>query len=149
MSGIELTKAEKTILNKGLKFVPHKPQNKFQTSIDVQKYVRKLNIKRYFLTIPRGTNAVHRDKSSGTSLRNASIFNPPGKSAPSIGAFKDLVLQDLQEVAFKNRKKQQSIVTEGIKSLCDRKNLIIRPADKGGGTMLLRKQDYLEEIRNL
>lgn len=35
------------------------------------------------------------------------------------------------------------------KSLCEINYLIIRLADKGGGTVLLRKQDYLEEMENL
>lgn len=143
LSGIEFTKAEKIILNKGLKFVPYKPLNKFQTFIDVQKYVRKLNIKRHFLSIPKGTSIVNRVKPSGTGLRNASTFNPPRNPAPTIVVFKDLVLQDLQKVVFKNYKKQQSIATDSIKTLCERKDLIIRPRYRGRGTVLLKKNKII------
>lgn len=77
----------------------------------------------------------------GTGLRNASLFNPPVKPAPSISVFKEFVLQALQRVQFK--KEYQKDIHEGIESLCKRKNQIIHPADKGGGIVLLKKkQDY-------
>lgn len=62
-------------------------------------------------------------------MRNASLFNPPGKPAPSITVFKELVLCDLQQIKFK--RECQKDINEGIASLCERKNVIIRPADKG------------------
>lgn len=52
-------------------------------------------------------------------------------------------------MGFKNHEKKQSIVNEGIKSLYERKDPIIHPADKGGGTVVLKKQDYLEEMKNV
>lgn len=45
LRGVVLTDSEKFILSKGLIFAPKKPLNKFQTFIDVQKYMRKLSIK--------------------------------------------------------------------------------------------------------
>lgn len=116
--------------------------------IEVQKYVRKLSIKLYFLSNPitRDGNQYAGGNARGTGLRNASLFNLPGKPAPSTTMFKELVLHDLQ-VQFK--KEHQKDINEGIASLCERKNLIIRPADKGGGIVLLKEQDYLDEMEHL
>lgn len=73
--------SEKVVLNKGLKYVPAKQLNKFSTFIDIQKYVRKLNIQRYFLSNPTrpslpesASSVVH----SGFS--NHSLFNPSGST---------------------------------------------------------------------
>lgn len=34
----------------------------------------------------------------------------------------------------------------GLKSLCDRKDLVVRPADKGGGIVMMDKSDYVTEM---
>lgn len=80
-------------------------------------------------------------------MRNASLFNPPGNPAPNISVFKELVIQDLQRVHFK--KEHQKDIHENVESLCQKKNVIIYTVDKGGGTVLLNKPDYLDEMDNL
>lgn len=47
------------------------------------------------------------------------------------------------------KKEHQKDIHDGIESLCERINLIIRPADKGGGIVLLKKQNYLDEMDHL
>lgn len=37
----------------------------------------------------------------------------------------------------------------GLNSLCENKNLVIRPADKGGGIIVLDKKDYLAEMSKI
>lgn len=97
ISGEELTRSETLTLNQGLTYAPRKPLNKFQMFLDMQKYIRKLSIKRYFLSNPniRNHSQTGSQISKGTGLKNASLFNPPGKLAPNLVVFKDLVLQDL------------------------------------------------------
>lgn len=78
LSGEELTRAEKLTLNQGLKYAPRKPLNKFQMFLDVQKYIRKLSIKRYFVSNPITRNHCQTGSQTpkGTGLRNVSLFNP-------------------------------------------------------------------------
>lgn len=52
--------------------------------------------------------------------------------APSIKVFRDLVLKDLDELPLKRTYFDPNIKI-GLKSLCEQKDLVIRPADKGGG----------------
>lgn len=86
LSGEELTKSDKLTLNQGLKYAPRKPLNTFQIFLDVQKYTRKLSIKRYFLTNPIMRNYTQAEKENlgGMGLRNASLFNPHGKPASRV-----------------------------------------------------------------
>lgn len=50
LSKVKLTQKETNILNAGLKSTSTKPMNKFNIYIDIHKYVRKLNIKKHFLS---------------------------------------------------------------------------------------------------
>lgn len=52
LSSKTLSDLEISLLNKGFKFAPPKKLNKFQTYIDVHRYVRKINIKQHFALAP-------------------------------------------------------------------------------------------------
>lgn len=77
------------VLNHGLKFAPSRPLSKFEVFMDIQKYVCKLNIQRYLITYPTRNVMVASDGYKHSSLSNASLFNPPGNMAPSLGVFRD------------------------------------------------------------
>lgn len=47
VSGIEFTEAEIKFLDSGLKFAPDQPYKEFKAYIDLQRFVRELNIKKY------------------------------------------------------------------------------------------------------
>lgn len=82
-----------------------------------------------------------------TRLSNASIFNPPGALNPNLAVFKELMIKDLQDFEIKNR--PDTYARDSVRTLCENKNLIIRPADKVGGIVLLDKSDYQQEMNNL
>lgn len=52
LSGVELDHKELNILNLGLKCAPKKMMNKFEVYIDTHKFIRSMNIKKYFLSHP-------------------------------------------------------------------------------------------------
>lgn len=83
------------------------------------------------------------DVFSHSGLHNASLFNPPGVLAPSIKTFKDVVLRDLDLLPSKRTRSDRDMV-KGLNSLCENKEIVIRPADKGGG-----KKDYLIEMSRI
>lgn len=123
--------------------------NKFDVFVDVQKYIRKLSIKRHFLSKAADRNFIsyHDTSYVHTNLRNASTFNPPLANNNKVNLFRDLVLKELEEKKLPPRQYMDGM--EGVKTLCENKNLIIRPADKGGGIVLLNKSAYIEEMNNL
>ena len=146
MSTKVFTQDELSVLDKGLKFAPPKRLDKFGTFIDIQKYIRKINIQRYLITNPIRNEP--RAATSGTvhsGLRNPSLFNPSVPAAAAVNIFKDLVLKDLAEIPDR-RNSHHPVSSVGFKSLCQNKDIIIRPADKGGGIVILDKPDYETEM---
>lgn len=99
LSKTTLTQEETFVLNKGLKCVPPKQMNRFNTFIDIHKYIRRINIQRYILSNPISVKtAVDIGHIRHSGLSNASVFNPPGTLSPSINVFRDLVLKDLEKL---------------------------------------------------
>lgn len=104
ISRIELTKAELTTLDKGLKYAPTRNFNKFEMYVDIQKYTRKLNIKKYMLTKPPNIHTTELDTPGRiihSNLRNKSLFNPPAQNNEHIEVFNRMVTQELNQLKFK------------------------------------------------
>lgn len=55
-------------------------------------------------------------------------------------------MKDLDQLKIK-KIKDSIHIKKGIQSLIRRKDLVIRPADKGGGVVLQTKDNYLKEIK--
>lgn len=66
-----LSDAEKHVLDRGLKFAPPRRLNKFETYMDVHKFVRKLNIKRYM-----SSNPVKANRMTSLEFRQDSQMRP-------------------------------------------------------------------------
>lgn len=82
-----------------------------------------------------------------SGLSNASLFNPPGALAPSLKVFRDVVLRDLDQMHIKNVRTIKDLEA-GLDSLCNR-DLVIRPAGKGGGIVVLDRKDYMTEMHRI
>lgn len=131
MSGATLSKEEILTLDKGIKFAPKKGLNKFETYVGLQKFIRKLNIKKYY-----AINPIERaiTNNSFTNLRNNSVFNPHITNNKYVDLFKKLVTSELERLPIK--KVYESIdLRKGLESLEGRTDIVIRPADKGGGLL--------------
>ena len=123
--------------------------NKFDVYIDTHKFVRTLNLKKYFLSHPvtssMKSTIVATKVDSG--LKNKSLFNPQISNNHFIEVFKQLVLKDIEELPVKGVNPRY--IKEGIESLEDKKNVVIRPADKGGGVVVLDKEFYCTQLSNM
>ena len=118
--------------------------------MDVHKFSRKLSMKRFFLSKPAiaSTNINTDVEIQHSNLSNASLFNPPGGMAPNIKVFRDVLLRDLEKIDVRKTKLNKSLQA-GFDQLCEEKSIVIRPADKGGGIVILNKSDYLEVLGNI
>ena len=76
------------------------------------------------------------------------MFNPQGQDSRHLDVFKNLVCKDLEDLRIKNVRDSHHI-KKGIKSLELRNDIVIRPADKGGGLVVLSKTYYQEEMTRL
>lgn len=79
-------------------------------------------------------------------LRNNSTFNPQVANNQHIEVFKKLVLQDL-ELLTPKKISDPIHIKKGIKTLTERKDIVIRPADKGAAVVIQSKEQYLQELK--
>lgn len=140
-----MSREELLVLDKGIKFAPKKGLNKFETYVGVQKFIRKLNLKKYYALNPvekaiRNTNH--------TSLKNNSVFNPYIANNKYVDLFKKLVTSELEQLPVKKVYEQKDF-KKGMKTLEKRTDIVIRPADKGGGIVVLSLQQYKSEMERL
>lgn len=80
-----------------------------------------------------------------SDLRNKSLINLQNSSNHFIEVFKNLVLTDIERLNPIKRVNPDYIIN-GIKSLEKKKDIIIRPADKGGGVVILEKTFYHKQL---
>ncbi|OCT72218.1 hypothetical protein XELAEV_18035190mg [Xenopus laevis] len=84
-----------------------------------------------------------------TTLKPKSTFNPTHVNSHFINIFRDLVLEDLDTLNLKKYNKPN--LTKGeqkaLKDLKNDKTIIIKPADKGGGIVIITKEYYMNKIK--
>ena len=147
LSQVVLTPLQHQVLNKGLSFIPTTRLDKFQLRWELAEFFRKIRLKAFF----KGQQVAQ--QKGDTGLRLKSKFCPPVVGiAPEILAFEQAVVKATEEIdassihTFHNL---STIEREAIKSLQQNKNLVIKPADKGGAIVLMSKEDYQLECRRL
>lgn len=91
------------------------------------------------ITVPEGTHS---------NLRNKSTFNPLNADNKYLEVFKNVVFNDLDKMKIR-KVVDPHFIRQGMESLEKRKEIIIRPADKGGGLVILDKTKYLAEMNKL
>lgn len=76
LSDVSFTPQELKMLDLGLKFAPSKPLDKFELHVDLKKFLRKLNIKKFFLENPPDARENNiNSEFQHTNVRNNSLFN--------------------------------------------------------------------------
>lgn len=112
--------------------------------------MRKLNIQKYLAGNPPRVNTVvpTHQEIAHSSLRNKSIFNPPIKDNKHIDVFKKIVLDEVKDLKIKKRE-DPKFIKNGIRKLIKRRDIVIRPADKGGGIVILSKEQYHKSMTQM
>lgn len=131
LSTKKLSREELATLSKGLKFAPPWNLNKFQIFIDIQKYTVSLTLRDIFWAIPPGNWLGMHRLSPVRVYPTHHFLTLPGNMATNVNVFRDLVVKDLENLKTKLVQPQQDIKI-GMDTLCNRKDIVVRPADKGG-----------------
>uniref|UniRef100_A0A8C5PJT7 Reverse transcriptase domain-containing protein n=1 Tax=Leptobrachium leishanense TaxID=445787 RepID=A0A8C5PJT7_9ANUR len=142
LSKRSLTAPELSILSKGLSFVPSAPVDVFEWEVDQYKFGRSLRLAEFFgpspsLNVP-----------GQTALGLKSCFDPISNNA-SIKTFLQTVNKETSTILrkkFKSVGNLTGLERNAIKSLRSDHSITIRPADKGGGVVVLDYSYYREEI---
>jgi hypothetical protein len=147
LSDTILSTSDLLLLNKGLGFAPSHFRTNWQLlNDDILRFERKLQLFYHFEnTGDRGDSMPHTD----------SLFKPksdwwPRKLNGHITKFTSLLKQEMASLMStlpKVNLSQQEI--DSLKKLKNNSDIIIKPADKGGGICVLNTQDYLTKVNTM
>jgi hypothetical protein len=163
LSNHVLTQSQQTLLDKGLKFCPT-PGEPVMAEIrrDLDRFHRSLKLNVFFSekrefsrpNTPFGGNNDQADEEDHTgpppyqdrSFNERSIWEPT-QNPLSLEAFalvNELKLAQLKPTCPK-RQNITKAERKAIKELSNNKDIVIKPADKGGATVILNTTDYITE----
>ena len=129
------------LLSKGLSFVPKKGVNVFGLKVDLFKCFRQIKLRHFFKHSDNATSVP-------SSFRPKSRFCPNVPNA-SINTFCRLVDQDIMHMVTQPYRVSHNLLPAektALKELMDSKDLIIKPADKGGAICIQDADKYKAEI---
>ena len=153
LSNVSLSEAQLSLLSKGLKFCPTPGEpNMGDLRRDLDSFHRKLRWKSFF-------ENKDKDRTDGTdynTLYNGPFKDPkfkhPSSAEPQPGpaaleAFALINELELAKTVGTSPKKQNLSRSErkAITELTNNDKIVIKPADKGGATVVLNRSDYIAE----
>ncbi|XP_029475943.1 corrinoid adenosyltransferase isoform X2 [Rhinatrema bivittatum] len=140
LSSRTLTTIELKTLSKGLSYVPTVIPDEFDIQVHLYRFIRALKIKAFFRdSLP------FQDRSL---VYPRSKWIPPGPYDPCLTVFESLVRSELSEVMqhrpYVHFNLSQS-ESKALKTLSQDSSIVIKPADEGGGIVLMNSEDYDSE----
>ena len=133
-----LSKAEISVLSKGLKFCPTaKEIDRSKLKEDLEKFGRRMRLKWHFRDLE--------EDFSINPFKKRSTFNPKHDSA--IEVYLSVIEQQIMDIEeggsnFSNLSFEER---EALKGLRNDSEIIIKSADKGSGVVVWDREDYLKE----
>ena len=151
LSDYPLSQSQKEILNKGLKFCPTPGEPQMgDLRKDLDKYHRSLRTHCYFSKREESKNSgpstgPYSDTGS-LKLKSKSKWSPPmgPNNLETVISINELGLLDLEISRPRNRNITES-QKSSISELLSNRNIVIKPADKGGATVIQNRMDYITE----
>ena len=165
LSNRSISETEKTVLELGLTFCPsQKNLNKEQLKLDFYHFIRRLKLKEYFHFNPPHNNQDNPENHVTTndersnlnwSNKNSDWYPDSVKNDRSEGLLKFInnVTKDLKDHLKNNENKlRNNLDNDQRKALLDLANdpsITIKPADKGGGLIvIMNTDDYVKSCLN-
>ncbi|CAJ0951530.1 unnamed protein product [Ranitomeya imitator] len=155
------SETELKVLNMGLSFCPTPKWDSFQLERDLQQFYRNIRLKVYFEESTNFPGPVSTPAQTEgpiltidqLGLRNRSTFVPP-KSSHAVETFVNLLDRDVKRTLHDQRlgflpvrHNLDPLEKQALDSLSGNKNIIIKPADKGGAIVVMDKSFYMTEVR--
>ncbi|KAL9952017.1 hypothetical protein ACROYT_G039216 [Oculina patagonica] len=150
---LNLSEAEKSVLQKGLNFIPTKPKtDEFTTKEDCEKFFRRLRLKAFFHDKDHESNgsldAPSEDVIFDQLKPKQSTWIPPSGKFSALDHYFQHCQTEINQIDFnqpvsvKNLSKEEQ---DALKSLHNRTDIVIEPADKGGAVVVWDRDLYQEE----
>ena len=141
---LPLSDAEKSVLSKGLNFVPiSKKLDEFSVKQDVEKFLRRVQLKAFFHDKEDDSNTSDKDIFETLQTRKSKWTPPEGQFA-SLDFFVNKC-RDINKLNFNRNTKFSNLSSEervALKNLSERKD---KAADKGGALVVWRADLYQKE----
>ena len=153
LSSKELTAPQKTLLEKGLKFIPTRTKVNMATVLaDLREWERKMRLAEYFYDSeedqdqtrdPGTVEKIHRNIEA--TERNKIWMLPPGRD-PSLDLYIEMVKQDIINGITKTKDNLTNQERQTFRELMKDDSVVIRSADKGSGIVILNSEDYVDKV---
>ncbi|XP_069615983.1 uncharacterized protein [Ranitomeya imitator] len=160
-----LTPTQTQVLEKGLTFAPVASFNSFTMIKDLELFARKLNFKKYFANQTKNISPsdieartlsdledllieqeTHGQVGVPTHLHGQSQHFPPNGICPNVDIFVKLVKRDILHISKKPTQYNLSAAqNRAINELKKMKDIVIKPADKGGNVVVWPADMYERE----
>uniref|UniRef100_A0A8C5LSF6 Reverse transcriptase domain-containing protein n=1 Tax=Leptobrachium leishanense TaxID=445787 RepID=A0A8C5LSF6_9ANUR len=125
----------------------------FPVFLDAQRFQRQLTRKRFFLKKGINVSTINEesvDAFTHSGLKAKSDFYPIWEKGHNIKVFMDLILKDFDQLESKPFKQNLSFKErQACKELKANHQLVIKQADKGGGTVVMSREFYMQESLRL
>ena len=145
---LELSSPERSVLAKGLNFVPLNPlPDEFSIRKDVASFCRKLRLRQHFGITNQPDNTSPEDFLNSLGSTRSS-WTPKAGENDILDSVIDSINKDVdcllppKKTTLSNLSSEEQ---EALLSLKRNKNLIIKPADKGGAVVVWQKDLYVAE----
>ena len=149
LSRTPLSNEEISVLSRGLTFcpTPHKI-NWSQINADIYDFQRRMRLAEYFYNDESTSNNSNQLSFTNTinPFRNKSSWTPPIGRDRSLDTFLNAVKLNIHNSTLnRTRDNLTSDERDAITSLKSRQDIIIKPADKGSGTVVMDRDWYVNE----
>ena len=151
LSGHTLTNAELSLLEKGLKFVPDRAKiNSTNLSADLGEWERRMRLREYFYKIDDETESESDEAEDGKekfTLKQKSFWTPRHGRDQWMDTYIELVKNDIVNNLKKGGKLNlNQDEKNAFYSLLHNENIVIRPAEKGSGIVVVDKTEYIHRL---
>lgn len=134
-----LSSCEVEVLSKGLTFCPTlNTVSEYEIHKDISDFARRLRIREYFGDTPQQNN---------DELRAPSDWTPNHGREPALDMYIKLVTKDIIQGVSTNKHDHNLTSTQRniVKTLANRDDIVIKPADKGGSIVIWPTKKYISE----
>ena len=155
LSKYTLTDAETSLLERGLKFIPTKPHVDISKLLaDLREWERRMRLMEYFhedgqpITNTQQTNKEDIQMKISAREKNK-IFMPTSGRDVNLDLYIEMVKEDIL-TGIQNSKEANLTQSEqkALKQLMNNDSIIIRPADKGSGIVVMDTQEYIKKVED-
>ena len=148
LSRHELSAPQLSLLEKGLKFIPSRHEvDKVKLLADLSEWERRMRLAEYFYNRDDDTKEQTKDSADKFMVKKKSTFTPNAGRDKCLDLYIDLVKDDVMGSLKKSKKinltKEEN---SAFHELLHNEDIIIRPADKGSGIVVIDKEEYIESL---